>query len=179
MVSPPNLVTATRLPLAASVWIAPGSTWFVAAVLTLAAASDVIDGWLARLLARRRPDPGAARVGAWLDPMCDKIFMLSAATAIFVSLRPPLLIILLIITRELILVPLVVLYRLVPGVHARLGYDFSADATGKIATVTQFCALGAIIADPTFSRPLAIAAGATGTFAAATYLRRVQATLHR
>lgn len=181
IVSPPNLVTASRLPLAASVWIAPGTTWFVAMVLTLAAATDVVDGWLARMLAKKQDArrARAAEMGAWLDPMCDKIFIVSVAAAVFVAERPPLGIMFLILTRELVLVPLVIIYRATPGLRGWLRYDFHAGQIGKLATVTQFFALGAVIAAPAYIEPLAYAAAGTGALAAANYIRRAQAIINR
>lgn len=66
-----HLISLSRLGLAAAfVWTAPNPPLAVA-ILCLAGISDWLDGWAARRLGRPSP------VGAILDPVCDRVFILT------------------------------------------------------------------------------------------------------
>jgi ferredoxin len=84
-------------------------------------------------VARRARKAGHARgltlppgPGAWLDPLCDKSFVLSVLAATYVNLAPSLYLLALIATRELILIPLAAIYRFTPLLRGRSRYDFRA-----------------------------------------------------
>ena len=73
----PNIITLARIllvPIFVVVYIWPGdSAYLVAAVLFgLAAATDWLDGYLARRLSQTTP------FGAFLDPVADKLIVVSA-----------------------------------------------------------------------------------------------------
>ncbi|MEM8769808.1 MAG: CDP-diacylglycerol--glycerol-3-phosphate 3-phosphatidyltransferase, partial [Pseudomonadota bacterium] len=75
----PNLLTIARIlliPIFVLVYVAPGlGTYLVAAVLFgLAAFTDWLDGYLARRLNQTTP------FGAFLDPVADKLIVVSALT---------------------------------------------------------------------------------------------------
>ena len=83
----------------------------------------------------------------------------------------PLATIALIITRELLQLPLVLVYQFVPSLRHWLHYDFRASVLGKAATVTQFIAIAMLILGwPAW--PFAWAAFALGITALADYVRR-------
>ncbi|HET9132830.1 MAG TPA: CDP-alcohol phosphatidyltransferase family protein, partial [Gemmatimonadales bacterium] len=65
-----DVLTVARLPLGVA-FIAFPATEARLAVLALAAATDLGDGWVARRF-------GASRIGAVLDPIVDKLFMAAA-----------------------------------------------------------------------------------------------------
>lgn len=69
-----NLVSALRLPIAAAFFVVDGLLWR-GLLLSLGALSDALDGWLARRLALE------SRVGALIDPLFDKIFVIVALAA--------------------------------------------------------------------------------------------------
>src|SRR4051812_33114252 len=91
----PNLLSLTRLPLGGLFWLALGPTarqsLWAFGVMAAAAVTDVLDGHLARrnaaraAAARGAPPsdnddedaaaPGTGGMGAWLDPICDKLFV--------------------------------------------------------------------------------------------------------
>ena len=77
VLTPANLVSFARLPLAFAFAYYPG-VGFRIAVLAAAAGTDLLDGWLARRL-------GPSRLGAWMDPVADKIFMLTAFAILALS----------------------------------------------------------------------------------------------
>jgi len=75
-VTVPNLVTLSRLALVPLiVWLSYGteaaSLWLAAGLFTLAAATDWLDGYLARRLS------APSRLGTLIDPLVDKTLVLS------------------------------------------------------------------------------------------------------
>lgn len=176
----PNLLTLSRIPLAGALWLFPSSLTFLVAVMLVAALTDVLDGRIAR--ARRRAmlahgeDPGPLggpdALGAKLDPICDKIFVISVLAVIGWSYAVTWELVLAIAAREVIQLPLVAIYQLVPGLRDRYRFDFRAGPVGKITTVLQFAAVGAVLFDWEHVPALAVATGVSGVLSAALYMRR-------
>jgi phosphatidylglycerophosphate synthase len=179
-VTAPNALSLARVPLAAAVWIAPASPRLLLPLVAIAALTDLLDGWLARVLRRRLvrqgKDPGhmagPGGIGAWLDPVCDKVFVLSVLAAVYWTVRPSPAIAALILAREVLIVPLALVWRAVPGLRRRLAVDFRAGPAGKVATVAQFAAVLALVVAPALVWPLAVVAAVTGVAAVAQYLVR-------
>ena len=153
LMSLPNLLSLSRIPLGGAFWLVLGATarssiWAFA-VMGLAALTDVLDGYLARRQAQRAGSPPEldGGTGAWLDPICDKIFVGAVLAAIIVRRHPPPMVISLVLTRELVQLPLGVVYRFVPALRSWLRYDFRASLLGKAATIAQFLAIVALILD--------------------------------
>jgi CDP-diacylglycerol--glycerol-3-phosphate 3-phosphatidyltransferase/cardiolipin synthase len=152
LLRPADLLTAVRLPLAAVFPFVVDPGWQLG-IVGAAAASDYLDG----LLARRQ---GGSRSGALLDPVADKVFMISAFLT-FASRG--------------VLAPLeiaaVLLRDLVAGgaflgsLALRRPLAVPARAGGKAVTVCQLLTLVAIIAESPLVRPLAWAAGAIAVYA--------------
>jgi CDP-diacylglycerol--glycerol-3-phosphate 3-phosphatidyltransferase len=74
ILTPANLLTAFRLlvtPIFIWLIVARGASWWTAGVGMIAAASDYLDG----IVARRQ---GTTRSGAFLDPLADKIVALGS-----------------------------------------------------------------------------------------------------
>jgi phosphatidylglycerophosphate synthase len=174
----PNLLSLSRVPLGAAFWLvlgptAHGSVWsFV--VVGVAALTDVLDGYFARRQAERSggpPEPNGG-TGAWLDPICDKVFVGAVLAAIIVRRHPAPLVIILILTRELVQLPLGIAYRFIPTLRSWLRYDFRASLLGKAATVAQFLAIAALILDHPLVMTFAVIAFALGLAALADYMRR-------
>lgn len=142
-------------------------------LMALAGLTDVLDGWLARRLRRKEGREGERDAGAWLDPFCDKIFVLSALAAVASAVRPPLWILVLIAARELAQVPLLGLLRLRGVLRS---YDFRAAFVGKLATVLQFAAVAALLLRHPSQTALAVAAGVVGLAAAVFYAVRTSSS---
>jgi cardiolipin synthase (CMP-forming) len=178
ILSAPNLLTLVRLPLAALLWVRPESAAFTLSVMAVAALSDAVDGRFAKAMrrraARRRDDEvtgdGSSSVGAWLDPACDKIFVISAVLAVSWAVQPPLGVIALIAVREIGVLPLVFLYRVLW--HDRMRFDFRAGPLGKATTVAQFATIAAMLAAPALMWPIAIFCGTAGALAIGDYFWR-------
>ncbi len=166
----PNLLSLARLPLGGLFWLALGPTPAhpVApfAVMAAAAATDVLDGTLAR---RRRID--LAGVGSWLDPICDKLFVGAVLAALHVERGVPLGLLALVVARELLQLPMSLVYRAVPTLRRWLRYDFRASLLGKAATIAQFLAIAALVAGVPPRLPVYLAF-ALGIAALVDYCRR-------
>ena len=160
---PPGLLSLARFPLALAFPLAWPKPALAAGVVALAAVTDVLDGFVARKLHQE------TETGALLDPLMDKTFVLGvAATLIAARVVTPVEAGLL-ATREIVELPLVayVMANHVPG-------DRRANAAGKLTTVLQFIAVGAVLVhlDPKI-RATAIAATAiAGAVAGITYWTR-------
>jgi cardiolipin synthase (CMP-forming) len=171
-----HLLTFSRIPLGVMFWAVVDRPAWAVIVLAVAGATDVIDGRIARFVRQRRArrgQPPPSDVGEWLDPLCDKTFVLAVlAAAVAVRLGPPPLLLVAIAARELILVPLAAVYRFTPLLRRRMHYRFRAGALGKAATVAQFAALTALLFRHQSAAALAAVAAVVGVAAAAAYVAR-------
>ena len=167
------LLTLVRIPLAGLVWVRPDCAPCTLTLMAIAGISDVLDGAVARLARRREGREHERDAGAWLDPLCDKIFVVSVLLAVGTALRPPLWILPAVAAREIAQVPLLGYLRL-RGVHR--AFDFRAAVVGKLATVLQFAAVAAILFRHPSQAPLAVAAGAVGLASALYYFARAAKT---
>jgi CDP-diacylglycerol--glycerol-3-phosphate 3-phosphatidyltransferase len=121
------VILLARLP----VW----GPWLAAAVFTLLAATDVVDGYLAR--SRNE----VTTFGKFIDPLADKLLVTAALVALVDLDRLPSWIALVIISRELVVSGL----RLVAVAEGRV---IAASSFGKVKTVFQIIAIvGFIVKD--------------------------------
>ena len=173
LLTAPNLLSLARLPLGGLFWLTlahePDNALLPFAVLGLAAVTDVLDGYLARRQAGGTDPQG---MGSWLDPICDKLFVGAVLGSIYVERRPPLALLALIVTRELLQLPMAVIYRASTTLRRWLRYDFRASVLGKAATVAQFLAVSALILNHRIAWTMAVIAFAVGLLALADYVRR-------
>lgn len=165
-----NLLTVARIPLAGLFAVVVSHPVWALAVLAVAGLTDAVDGRIARRARARGATGRASEIGPWLDPMCDKVFAITVLAAVAIELRPPLMLLLLIGARELVVVPLTLVYRL-SRLH-EIRYDFHAAPAGKAATLAQYGAIAAIVADLPQAWALAGVAAAVGLVAAGQYVRR-------
>lgn len=172
-----NMLSLSRVPLAGVFWLTlhdrPEATWAPLAVMVIAGATDVLDGKFAKLT---QPDATVAMPisrGAWLDPVCDKIFVGIVLIALFVERTLSVKLLLLIYTRELVQIPTALGYKLIPYFRGLLHYDFTASALGKITTVLQFATIVSVLFNTQATLYLAMASCLAGLLAAGDYLIRV------
>ena len=131
----PGLLSLARVPLAfAFPFVVEDSSWALA-VLVAAGVTDVLDGYCARRFGQVTP------TGAALDPVTDKLFVLTVAVTLVRSGHFTLLSVLLLSTRELLELPLVVWFAASPGARSARAEKPSANVFGKLATVLQFTAV--------------------------------------
>ncbi|HSS37598.1 MAG TPA: CDP-alcohol phosphatidyltransferase family protein [Polyangia bacterium] len=174
----PNLLSLARLPLGLLFWVvmaaAPERALPAMAVLAAAAVTDVFDG-----IAARRAGVDLAGVGSWLDPLCDKLFVGTVLAALYVHRGVPLGLLALIVARELLQLPMSLVYRAVPTLRRWLRYDFRASPLGKAATISQFLAITALVAGLRARLPIVLAF-TLGIVALGDYvLRAVEIGRHR
>lgn len=78
LATPANAITVARLlatPFVFAAVLAGAPSWWTLGLWILVAASDGLDGWLARR-------QGSTRSGAFLDPLSDKVLVLAALAAL-------------------------------------------------------------------------------------------------
>lgn len=128
MWSVPNLLSLSRLPLAAVVFALISNRQWPAALIVflLAALTDWLDGWWAR-----RFDRGSA-LGRALDPLTDKVLV--CGTFIFLIPTIEAWMVTVVVARELLVTGL-------RGMVEAKGKAFGADWFGKLKTVLQMAAL--------------------------------------
>jgi CDP-diacylglycerol--glycerol-3-phosphate 3-phosphatidyltransferase len=110
-----------------------GHSWPAALVFAAAAATDQIDGWLAR---RWHVE---SRFGTVADPLADRLMIDTAVIGLFLHGRLPWPALVLIIARDLVLI---VGYKLV----VPRGYELSVSFAGKAATWLLYAALALMLA---------------------------------
>jgi CDP-diacylglycerol--glycerol-3-phosphate 3-phosphatidyltransferase len=137
LATPANAVTIARL-LAAPVFVIMivvwGATWFNLVVGFIVAASDGLDGYIARR-------QGTTRSGAFLDPLADKAVVLGALITLAVEGHLPWWPVVLITIREIGMQ----LYRSWAG---RRGVSIPARNSAKLKTFVQDLAVGTCLAPP-------------------------------
>ncbi len=144
----PNILTLVRLgliPLFVAVsyfpdhWLAvPTAGLTAAALFVLAAITDAIDGYLARRLNQ------TTAFGAFLDPVVDKLMVMSALIVLVDLQRAPSVLALIIIGREIAISAL-------REWMAQLGKsaNVAVSTLGKIKTATQMVAIPFLLYDKT------------------------------
>ena len=157
-VTPVDALTGLRIPLAIAFPFAHRPAVQLG-VVALAAASDVLDGILARRV-------GGSRVGAMLDPVADKLFMASAFLTVGSRgvLYP--VEVLGVLARDVV----IVLAALVRWLRRRPA-AVPARAGGKAVTVAQTATLIAAVLLSPVVRPLAWLTTAVGLYAIWDYAR--------
>lgn len=141
--------------------------------MIVAGISDVLDGWIARRMEIYHP------AGVWLDPLCDKIFILAALGAVSSIRKPPREIPFSIASREIVQLPFVVLYWVsrMAGKTPLPRVNFQSSVIGKMTTLSQFLAIGALLMRNQRTRPLSTVTGILGLAASVFYIQRTFSSL--
>ncbi len=137
LATPANALTAARLlttPLFIVLIASRGASWWTVAVGALVAGTDGVDGWIARR-------QGTTRSGAFLDPLADKVVVLSAMFLLSYEHVLPWLPVILIGAREF----LMSVYRTWIG---RRGVSIPARTSAKAKTLVQDLAIAACLVPP-------------------------------
>jgi len=177
----PNLLTLLRIffvPLLVAALLADG-TWitrvqglvpisreiFALAVFLVAAATDLLDGYLARRWGQ------VTTVGTLLDPIADKLLISAALVSLVDIHRAPAWIVILIIGREFAVSGL-------RSIAAASGYTIRASELGKTKMAAQVVAIALVIGGirwPSLEQPAIIGLWAVmifGIVSAADYFRK-------
>ena len=155
----PNLLSCSRLVMAGG-FVAFGSRDARVGLIGLAAITDFLDGWLARRV------HATSRWGAMLDPIADRVFVLTVVgTFLFTgSLSTPAYFIL--ITRDLATAIGFLVARMIPWLRP---VEFKARALGKAVTVLQLLTLAAVLLLPSAVPALLAAVAVASWLAIADY----------
>jgi CDP-diacylglycerol--glycerol-3-phosphate 3-phosphatidyltransferase/cardiolipin synthase len=147
-----DLLTALRIPLAVLFPFVGHAGWQLV-IVAVAAGTDYLDGWLARRY-------GGSRLGALLDPIADKVFMLAAFLTV---------------AERGLLAWWEIVGVLARDIIATIGsigvwllrrpVSLPARAGGKAVTVCQLLTLTAFIGESPLVRPLAWATAAIAVYA--------------
>jgi CDP-diacylglycerol--glycerol-3-phosphate 3-phosphatidyltransferase/cardiolipin synthase len=167
---PPALISFSRLVLAACFPASVDRPWAALAVLAAAAISDVLDGWVARRYGL------ATATGAVLDPITDKLFVLTVALTLVVRGHLETGTVLLLSVREIGELPLVAWFALSPSARAARVDHPKANVPGKLATAMQFVTVGWILLRVPGADLWIGATAVAGLLAAVSYWRRALAS---
>lgn len=159
----PSLVSLARLPLAAAFPFVRDRPWVALGVLVVSGASDLFDGWWARRYGQ------ATATGAVVDPITDKIFVLTVVvTLIHAGDLSPLSVVLL-STREIGELPLLVWLSVDRAARQKRKDHPKANMPGKVATALQFATVVAALFHSSWTGELIVVTAVAGAVAAVAY----------
>jgi CDP-diacylglycerol---glycerol-3-phosphate 3-phosphatidyltransferase len=153
-----DVLTVSRIPLAALFVVAPDRPWRIV-ILVAAGVTDLIDGVVARRW-------GGSRLGAFLDPVADKLFMAAAFGVVLFSGRLHPLEIVGVLARDIMAAAAfaaTVVLRRPASIPARVG--------GKMVTIGQLLTLLAFLTGSSYLRPMAWATAGMAAYAIWDYAR--------
>lgn len=175
-----NLLSLSRVPLAGVFWMIlrdENSHWAPLLVVAIAGITDIFDGKVARRTHDVNALSSANNPGTWLDPVCDKIFVVVILAALLVERSPSAGIFVMILSRELAQLPMALAYRIMRLTRDDFRFDFSATALGKITTALQFASIVSLLLETPATFALALGSCIAGLLAATGYCRRALAAL--
>ncbi len=140
----PNLLSYSRLLLAAGFVVVPATEARVG-LIGVAAATDFLDGWLARRVR------ATSRWGALLDPIADRVFVLTVVATFLFTGRLSSGGYFVLLMRDLATAVGFLVARIVPWLRP---VQFTARLPGKVVTVLQLFTLAAVLVLPAAVRPL-------------------------
>ncbi len=152
-----DLLSALRIPLAIAFPLV--STPWRLGILATAAATDLLDGPLARRY-------GSSPFGSLIDPVADKLFAASAFGVVAFSGRLELYEVLAVLLRDI-----VATVAFVTTLVSHRPRAIPARAGGKAVTVAQTLTLVAFLTGSPLLRPMAWATGGIGLYAIWDYYR--------
>jgi CDP-diacylglycerol--glycerol-3-phosphate 3-phosphatidyltransferase/cardiolipin synthase len=155
----PNLLSVSRVALAAA-FIVFARTDIRLVIVMVAMATDYLDGFVARRLGPM------TRLGALLDPIADRIFVLVAISVMLFEGGLTTLGYFLMLIRDVMTAVGFVVARIMPSLR---GAVFQARLPGKIVTVFQLATLLAVLLRPAATAPLLLVVAATSVWAVIDY----------
>ncbi|MGH2498807.1 MAG: CDP-diacylglycerol--glycerol-3-phosphate 3-phosphatidyltransferase, partial [Candidatus Limnocylindria bacterium] len=133
----PNLIVLARIAAVVPIVLLlartePEAARWALALFVCAAASDTLDGYVARRLGQ------VTRLGAFLDPLADKLLIVGTLIALQARDLVPAWVVVIVVARELVVTNL-------RAIAAARGYSIGASAYGKAKTLVQSAAAGALL----------------------------------
>jgi len=155
----PNVVSMSRLVLAAA-FVAMRDPSARLALLVVASVTDFLDGWLARR------NQATTRSGALIDPIADRLFVLTALCTYLVERAISTGTFFIVLSRDIATVIGFFVARSIPWLRA---VEFRARLLGKLVTVLQLLTLAAVIVAPPAVPWLVLVLGAASAASIADY----------
>lgn len=155
----PNLVSSSRVVLAFGFMASDGVPARLA-LIGVASLTDFLDGWLAR---RAKV---TSRLGALLDPVADRFFMLSVVATYLMSGQLAVWQAVAILFRDVMSVIGFFVARNVSWLRA---IPFMARPVGKLVTGLQLLVFLAVLVEPTWVNVLVVVVAVTGVLATIDY----------
>jgi CDP-diacylglycerol--glycerol-3-phosphate 3-phosphatidyltransferase len=134
----PNLISCSRLVFAAG-FVVTGATEARVGLIGIAAVSDFLDGWVARRV------NATSRWGAMLDPIADRVFVLTVVGTLLFADMLTTGESLVLIMRDLATAIGFVVARIIPWLRP---VPFQARVAGKVVTVLQMATLATVLVLP-------------------------------
>jgi CDP-diacylglycerol--glycerol-3-phosphate 3-phosphatidyltransferase len=131
----PNLISCSRLVLAAG-FVATSETEARVGLIGAAALTDFLDGWLARRA------NATSRWGALLDPIADRVFVLTVTATFLFTGALSASGCLIVLMRDVATAVGFLVARVIPWLRA---VKFQARLGGKVVTVLQLVTLAAVL----------------------------------
>lgn len=134
----PNLLTGLRIVLMPFVawYLWQGDVERAFWVFVAAAITDLLDGNLARLLNQRTV------LGAWLDPIADKLMLLTTTSMLCLTDLLPMWLLWTVLAKDAVILAGAEAYRRLTG-----GLDVRPTISGKVATAMEFILISFTLAD--------------------------------
>jgi CDP-diacylglycerol--glycerol-3-phosphate 3-phosphatidyltransferase/cardiolipin synthase len=158
-----NTLSLSRLPMAVAFITLP-DTAVRAALVVLAALTDFLDGWIARHKGL------ATRIGALIDPVADRGFMVTAILVCYLDGLIALPQVLLLVVRDIGTAIGFIVARVVPGLRP---VELKARLLGKLVTTLQLAALLCVLLFPPAVSPLVALVGVLSLASMVDYSRAV------
>lgn len=155
----PNLVSSSRVVLAFG-FIAFDGVPTRVALIGVASLTDFLDGWIARRT------QVATRIGALLDPIADRFFVVGVVVAYLIGHQLAAWQAVAIVFRD---VMSVIGWFVARNVSWLRPITFMARPLGKVVTVVQLLAFLAVLLLPTWVSPLVVAVAVLGVIATIDY----------
>jgi cardiolipin synthase len=137
----PNFLTFARLVALPFLVMAilGGRAWAALVIFLAAAVTDIVDGYVARRFAMGSP------LGAWLDPIADKLFLVSSFVVFALpgtptSVRIPIWLLVLTIFRDVFILVICLVLFLALGIRS-----FPPSILGKLTTFLEISTVTAIL----------------------------------
>lgn len=165
----PNLITIGRILLVpVTIWLLISEAFgWALAVFLIAGISDGIDGYLARRFSSQ------TELGAYLDPIADKLLLVSVFAALGIVKILPAWLVLLVITRDLLIIAGVMLaWVLEKPFIMKPRFISKANTAVQVTFIAVVLAIYAAHLSPASFVPLGTALVATLTFISGAYYMR-------
>lgn len=166
LVMVPSLLSLARVPLALAFPLTLEKPWAALGILVVAGFTDVADGWWARRHAQ------VTATGAVVDPITDKLFVLTVVISLVVTERLSAGSVLLLATREIGEAPLVIWWALSRKRRKARAQHPEANAVGKLATVMQFASVTLALFRAPLTTEMVAGTACVGALAAVSYWLR-------